>query len=122
MPSRSQEVAFFVAFPQLCLPWSLGSTFNQFFNELADRRYAKTLADRVRFTIDVSMTRREQELLDKQLRSLSPSPRNDGLMIFAIGAAFVVGISLGGAFLAHGRDPPQIVSNDAMAEIVFRPK
>jgi hypothetical protein len=62
----------------------------------------------------VSMNQREQDLLDKQLRWLSPTPRNDCVMILAIVAAFVAGTILGALFL-HQSDPMQIVSNSAMA-------
>jgi len=65
----------------------------------------------------VSMDQRDQELLDKQFRWLRPSPRNDGVMVLAIVAAFVAGITFGGALFAHESDPAQIVSNDAMAAI-----
>jgi hypothetical protein len=64
----------------------------------------------------VSMNRRDRDLLSKQLRWLSPSSRNDGVMVCAIVAAFVAGISLG-ALAAHKSDLMQIVSSDAMAAI-----
>jgi len=41
------------------------------------------------------MTRRDQELLDRQLRGLHIQPRHDGMMILAIVAVFVAGIFLG---------------------------
>jgi hypothetical protein len=41
------------------------------------------------------MTRRDQELLDRQLRGLHIRPRHDGTMILAIVAVFVAGIYLG---------------------------
>ena len=62
------------------------------------------------------MNQRDQELLSKQLGWLNPTSRNDGVMVWAIVAAFVAGISLGGLFM-HKGDPMQIVSNDAMAAI-----
>jgi len=64
----------------------------------------------------VSMNLRDRELLSKQLGWLSPSSRNDAVMVWAIVAAFVAGISLG-MLLMHKGDPMQIVSNDAMAAI-----
>jgi len=63
------------------------------------------------------MNRREQELLAKQLRWLSPSPRSDGVMILGIVAAFVAGITLAGVLFAHESDLVQTGSNDAMAAI-----
>jgi hypothetical protein len=41
------------------------------------------------------MTRRDQELLDRQLRGLHIQPRHDGTMILAIAAIFLAGIFLG---------------------------
>ena len=41
------------------------------------------------------MTRRDQELLDRQLRGLCIQPRRDGTMILAIVAIFLAGIFLG---------------------------
>jgi len=63
------------------------------------------------------MDQREQELLDKQLRWLSPSPRNDRVIVLATVAAFLAGVTLGGALFAHEGHPMQIVSNSAMAAI-----
>jgi len=45
------------------------------------------------------MDQREQQLLDKQLWWLSPSPRNDNVLAVVV-AAFVTGITLGGALFA----------------------
>jgi hypothetical protein len=44
---------------------------------------------------EVDMTRRDQELLDRQLRGLCIQPRHDGTMILAIVAIFLAGIFLG---------------------------
>jgi hypothetical protein len=41
------------------------------------------------------MTRRDQELLDRQLRGLCIPQRHDGAMILAIVAIFLAGIFLG---------------------------
>jgi hypothetical protein len=41
------------------------------------------------------MTRRDQELLDRQLRGLCIQPRRDGTMILAIVAIFLAGMFLG---------------------------
>ena len=64
------------------------------------------------------MNQREQELLSKQLGWLSPSPRSEGVMVFAIVAAFVAGIILGALSLRQS-DPMHIVSNSAMAAISY---
>ena len=78
------------------------------FQRVVDRRLRETAV------VNVSMNQREQELLSKQLRWLSPSPRSEGVMVFAIVAAFVAGIILGALFL-HQSDP--MPSNSAMAAI-----
>jgi hypothetical protein len=44
---------------------------------------------------EVDMTRRDQELLDRQLRGLGIPRRHDGMTILAIVAVFVAGIWLG---------------------------
>ena len=41
------------------------------------------------------MTRRDQELLDRQLRGLGIPERHDGMMILAIVAIFLAGMFLG---------------------------
>jgi hypothetical protein len=40
------------------------------------------------------MDRRDQELLDKQMRSLTP-PRNEGFIAVLLAAMFLVGMTLG---------------------------
>jgi hypothetical protein len=44
---------------------------------------------------EVDMTRRDQELLDRQLRGLHIPERHDGTMILAIVMIFLVGLFLG---------------------------
>src|SRR6266849_294782 len=51
------------------------------------------------------MDRRDQELLDKQMRRLVP-PQNDG----AIAAMFLVGMALGSVLSAHQSEQIQIAS------------
>jgi len=50
------------------------------------------------------MTRRDQELLDRQLRGLHIRPRHDGTMILAIVAMFLAGIFLGN-LRSEAREP-----------------
>jgi hypothetical protein len=64
------------------------------------------------------MDRRDQELLEKQLRRLNP-PRSDGVMILAILAVFFAGMALGGFLFAYKSEPMQIASNDATPAIPF---
>ena len=46
------------------------------------------------------MNQRDQELLDKQLWGVSPSPRNDGIFCLAFVTVFLVGLSIGGLFVS----------------------
>jgi hypothetical protein len=56
------------------------------------------------------MDRRDQELLDKQMRRLTP-PRNEGVIALLLAAMFLVG-TLGGALSEHKTEPIQIASMD----------
>ena len=55
------------------------------------------------------MDRRDQELLDKQMRRLSP-PRHDGAIAVMFAAMFLVGMALGGVLSTHESEPIQIAS------------
>ena len=55
------------------------------------------------------MDRRDQELLDKQMRRLGP-PQNDGVIAVMIAAMFLVGMALGSVLSAHQSEPIQIAS------------
>ncbi len=55
--------------------------------------------------------RRDQELLDKQMRRLTP-PRNDGVIAMMLAAMFLVGTTLGSVLSAHKTEPIQIASID----------
>jgi hypothetical protein len=57
------------------------------------------------------MDRRDQELLDKQMRRLSP-PRNDGAIAVLLAAMFLVGMTLGGVLSEPKIEPIQIASID----------
>jgi hypothetical protein len=63
------------------------------------------------------MDQRDQELLDKQLRGLNLSPRNDGVMVLAILVVFFAGMTLGGFVSAYKSEPILIASNDATPAI-----
>jgi hypothetical protein len=58
---------------------------------------------------DSKMDRRDQELLDKQMRRLTP-PRNDGAIAVMVAAMFLVGIALGSVLSPHQSAPTQIAS------------
>ena len=53
------------------------------------------------------MDRRDWELLDKQMRRLTP-PRNDGAIAMMLAAMFLLGMTLGGVLPAHKTEPIQI--------------
>jgi hypothetical protein len=54
------------------------------------------------------MNQRDQELLDKQLWSVSPTPpRHKGALSLAFLAVFLGGLSIGGFLFAHRNDQAQ---------------
>jgi hypothetical protein len=55
------------------------------------------------------MNRRDQELLDKQMRSLTP-PRHEGVIALMLAAMFLVGMTLGSVLAPHKSAPTQIAS------------
>jgi hypothetical protein len=57
------------------------------------------------------MDRRDQELLDKQMRRLSPA-RNDGAIAVMLAAMFLVGMTLGSVLSEPKTEPIQIASID----------
>ena len=60
------------------------------------------------------MEQRDWELLDKQMRGLSP-PRNDAIMVLTLAAVFFAGMTLGGLLFPRQGEPMQIASSDATA-------
>ena len=52
------------------------------------------------------MNRRDQELLDKQMRRLTP-PRNEGAIAVMLAAMFLIGITIGGLLSTHESEPTQ---------------
>ena len=57
----------------------------------------------------IKMDRRDQELLDKQMRRLSP-PRNNGVIVVLLAAMFLVGMTLGSVLSEPKTEPIQIAS------------
>ena len=55
------------------------------------------------------MDRRDQELLDKQMRRLTP-PRHEGVIAVMLATMFLVGMALGGVLSTHENAPTQIAS------------
>jgi hypothetical protein len=60
---------------------------------------------------DIKMDRRDQELLDTQMRRLMP-PRHEGVIALMLAAMFLVGMTLGSVLSAHQSEPIQIASMD----------
>ncbi len=65
-------------------------------------RFARTKLGR-------KMDRRDQELLDKQIRTLSP-PRNNGAIAVLLAAVFLIGMTLGSVLSEPKTEPIQIAS------------
>jgi hypothetical protein len=55
------------------------------------------------------MDRRDQELLDKQMRRLTP-PHHEGVIALMLAAMFLVGMTLGNVLSPHKSEPTQIAS------------
>jgi hypothetical protein len=55
------------------------------------------------------MERRDRELLDKQMRRLTP-PRNEGVIAVMVAVMFLVGVTVGGAVFPHQSEQIQISS------------
>lgn len=60
---------------------------------------------------DIKMDRHDQELLDTQMRMLTP-PRNDGVIVVLLVAMFLVGMTLGSVLSEPKIEPVQIASMD----------
>ena len=57
------------------------------------------------------MNQRDQELLDKQMRRLTP-PRHEGVIALMLAAMFLVGMTLGSVLSPHKSAQTQIASMD----------
>jgi len=60
---------------------------------------------------DIKMDRRDQELLDTQMRMLTP-PRNDGVIVVLLVAMFLVGMTVGSVLSEPKTELVQIASMD----------
>jgi hypothetical protein len=64
---------------------------------------------------DPRMDRRDQELLDKQLRHVQTAPHNDGVMMLVLTAVFFAGMAIGGFFFAYTGAPLRTAARHIMA-------
>jgi hypothetical protein len=55
------------------------------------------------------MDQHDRELLDKQMRRLTP-PRNGGVIAVLLAAMFLVGVAIGGVLSEPQSEPTQIAS------------
>jgi hypothetical protein len=67
---------------------------------------------------EIAMDPQDQELLDKQLRSLHVPPRRDGAVMATVIAVFLAGIIIGGA-LAERREPIPNAANPQIASVLI---
>ena len=58
------------------------------------------------------MDQRDWELLDKQMGGSVP-PRNDGIVVLTIAAAFVAGLVVGGILFGRESGPERFAANNA---------
>jgi hypothetical protein len=99
--------------------------FAELLNRAADPTRTGTSAGsrvfhRHHFVRHFKMNQRDQELLDKELWGVSPSPpRNGGIIGVALVVVFLAGIAIGDILFAHDSKQIQIASHDAAAAISF---
>lgn len=60
------------------------------------------------------MDQRDQELLDKQMRAISPAPRRDGVVIVTVLMVFLAGMTLGGMLAGSASEPTRVAMNDTV--------
>jgi hypothetical protein len=61
------------------------------------------------------MTRHDQELLEKQLRRIDPTPPS-GVLMLVIAVVFFTGMAIGGFLFAYTDQPPlRLAANDSPA-------
>jgi predicted MFS family arabinose efflux permease len=56
---------------------------------------------------------RDQELLDRQMGHMSPTPRNDRLLPAVLVAVFFAGVALGGLVFGYLAEPMGVASDEA---------
>jgi hypothetical protein len=65
------------------------------------------------------MNRRDQELLNRQMRRFQPPLRRDGLIVVALVAAFLGGMTAGGVFPYGSHSTAQPPPDDGRAALAF---
>jgi len=65
------------------------------------------------------MNRRDQELLDRQMRRFQPPPRRDGLTLVVLVFAFLAGMTAGGMFSFGSHSTVQLPSDDGKTALAF---
>ena len=64
------------------------------------------------------MNRRDQKLLDRQMRRFQPSPHPVGLMMLILAGAFVGGM-IAGSIIFTSQQPAQTASTDGRTALAF---
>jgi hypothetical protein len=65
------------------------------------------------------MNRRDQELLNRQMRRFQPPLRRDGLIVVALVAAFLAGMTAGGVFSFGSHSTAQSPPDDGKTALAF---
>lgn len=68
---------------------------------------------------ELPMDRHDEELLDRQVRRIAPPSANTRVMMAAIVAIFLAGMTLGGFLFAPKKEPMRTASNDATSTLSF---
>ena len=68
--------------------------------------------------VEVHMNRRDQELLDRQMRRFQPLPNPVGLMMLIVAVAFFVGM-IAGSIIFPSQQPVQSASTDGRTALAF---
>ena len=63
------------------------------------------------------MNGRDRDLLDKQMRRVSPAPRNDGVWLLAMTSVFLAGMTLGAFMVAPKSEPQRLAADDSIAAL-----
>jgi hypothetical protein len=65
------------------------------------------------------MNRRDQELLDRQMRRFQPPPRRDGVIMVVLVVAFLAGMTAGNIFSFGSHSLVQTPSDDGKTALAF---